>query len=607
MQRESRRLWPATRTPFAVIAVGVAVVAWIFTWRRLFLGMDLQDESFYILIPWRWALGDKPFVDEVNLAQIGAFLEYPFIKAFAIVRGGDVTGLVLYGRHLYLVLMSVVAVAVFVALRRLIRWELAAPAAAVYISYVFWETPQLSYNTMGGAFLTLGAAFGVPLVTARGGRGWALASGVSYGLAVIAYPTLVFVVPVVAVFLALGLGAWPARIAGLGSAEASTQPATVARPSGRRAWSALLVWAVGVVLVLAPFAVYLLSVETTALQRSLDFSMDVARGLNQLGGPPKALEVVRGFWRFIWTAPYLVVAALVVFVVFLRRPRVGRMLLALLPLALWRAGQHAMLDAAGFVIIYALLVPYLYLFVPRRRREVRARILCWVWAPALVAGAMTAFTSASAYIKGPVGLLPAVLVGGLFLGWALEPERGAQSPDAPRSAWLALAALVAVVGVTLVFQFQFQQRELSYTDLTSRFRSGPWFGIAVTPERRLLVESVERDLRAFSRPGDALLIQWQAPGYYLLWNGDIASNTAWLSPGDDDRLPRSTVDHYSRHGIVPTLVLRFMSTEGRSKSELRAATGGLKYPAVVVRGRYLLARKPPEETVDDVIARLSAP
>ena len=78
-------------------------VALVLTWRRLFFGMDLQDESYYILVPWRWALGDKPFVDEENLAQVVGFLEYPFIKAFEVLRGGDVTGLVLYGRHLYLV------------------------------------------------------------------------------------------------------------------------------------------------------------------------------------------------------------------------------------------------------------------------------------------------------------------------------------------------------------------------------------------------------------------------------------------------------------------------------------------------------------------------
>ena len=45
--------------------------------------------------------------------QVRAFLEYPFVKVFAVLRDYDVTGLVLYTRHLYLLLMVAVAVVVF--------------------------------------------------------------------------------------------------------------------------------------------------------------------------------------------------------------------------------------------------------------------------------------------------------------------------------------------------------------------------------------------------------------------------------------------------------------------------------------------------------------
>ena len=109
-------------------------MAVVFTWQRLFLGVDLQDESFSIVVPWRWALGDTPFVNEQNLAQVGGLLEYPFVKLFGIVRDYDVTGLVLYTRHLYLLLMVGVAAVVFLILRRLVRWELALPIAAVYVA-----------------------------------------------------------------------------------------------------------------------------------------------------------------------------------------------------------------------------------------------------------------------------------------------------------------------------------------------------------------------------------------------------------------------------------------------------------------------------------------
>ena len=100
----------------AAVAVGVAAAALLLTWLRLFRGMDLRDESFYILVPWRWALGDKPFVQEQNLAQIPGFVMYPFVKLFAVLRSYDVTGYVLYMRHLYLFMSIGVAIGVSLSL-----------------------------------------------------------------------------------------------------------------------------------------------------------------------------------------------------------------------------------------------------------------------------------------------------------------------------------------------------------------------------------------------------------------------------------------------------------------------------------------------------------
>ena len=142
------------------------------------------------------------------------------------------------------------------------------------------------------------------------------------------------------------------------------------------------------------------------------------------------------------------------------------------------------------------------------------------------------------------------MVSGVFLAWALE---AVESPDpltsraasAGRLPWLALVVLVAVVGVTVVFQFQFQQRDVSYAQLTSRFDSGPWWGIKVMPGRRRLLEGFAGDLRAQSRPDDKLLVFYQSSGYYLFWNGEVAANSYWLSNEDVMApLPQATFSYY---------------------------------------------------------------
>lgn len=615
----------AARALFAATGVAAAAAVVVFTWRRLFLGMDLQDESFYILVPWRWALGDQPFVNEENLAQISGFLVYPFVKAFGIVRDYDVTGLVLYTRHLHLGMWLLVGVVVFLAVRRLMRWPLALAVASVYVGFIFWQTPQLSYNTMGAAFLTLGTALGLWVVMGWGGRRWAFASGLAFGLAVVAYPTLLFIMPFYAVFLAFALGR--RSVAMVAQFAFAHPPDPGGPPTGRPAWRALSFWVLGGLCVLLPFGVLLFSFGVANLQRCWSYTMGVAQSLNQLGGAAKAVEVAQGFQRFLWSRPYLVVAALVIALVYTRWPRVGRALLVLLPFALWLAGQRLVLNAAGFVIVYAFLGVYLYLFIPGERRQAGAKLLYWVWAPAVIAGAMTAFTSAAAYVNSPVGLLPALIASGVFLAWALEavasppaPVVGRQdapsdggSPPQPAPAgrritagsWLAMAVLVAVLGVLVVFQFQFQQRAVPYGELTKRCEFGPWWGITLTPERHDYLRAFADDLQAQSRPGDQLLVFYQACGHYLFWNGPIAANSYWLSSVDRlAPLPPSTFSYYRRHRLVPTLAVHLIPTDGMSEAVLQASCGGLGYPPTLVRPLYAFQRKPVGETTADVLARL---
>ena len=68
----------------ATVAVAVALVALAFTWRRLFLGIDLNDEGFYVAVPYRFALGARPFVDEMNILQTAAVLRLPVRQALRV-------------------------------------------------------------------------------------------------------------------------------------------------------------------------------------------------------------------------------------------------------------------------------------------------------------------------------------------------------------------------------------------------------------------------------------------------------------------------------------------------------------------------------------------
>jgi hypothetical protein len=581
------------------LTAAVVVAAVGLTWSRLFRGADLVDEAFFVLVPWRWALGDRPFVDEQNLAQAAGLLSYPFVKLYALLGGNDVTGLVLYDRHLYLLLSLFAAGTVYLLARQSLHAALAALVSAPFVTVVLFETPQLTPSTLCALLLAIGAALGS--VTVLGGsRGYALAAGAAFGLGCVAYPTVLLLAPFVAVLLAFALGH---RVV-LAVAEGSfTQaPERGREPSGWRAWHALSAWTLGGALVVLPVGVLVATLAGRAnLVRCWQYTLGLARDLDQLGGASKAVEVSGGFVSLVASQWYIVAAALFSYLVFRRRPGFGRWLLLLTPAALWVTAATSSLHAAGAVIAYALAAPYLYLFVPRDRREDGARLLLWVWAPALLVAAMTAYTSADGFVHSAVGLVPGMVASGLFLAWGLAPlglGRGGYL-------WPALAGLAAVVLATLAFQVQFQPGGVALGDLSSRMASGPWMGIAVTPGQRTGLERFAADLERQGRPGDRLLVYPLGAGYYLYWPGEIAANTyQMVMPGPEAPLPKATVSYYRRHRRVPTLVTHVLRTAGMSTAELQAACGGLAYPPIVVAPGYAVHRKPPLETTVEVLARL---
>lgn len=581
----------------ATAVIGFLFVALLLTWWRLLRGADLVDEAFSVLVPWRWALGDRPFVDEQNLSQSAGLVSYPFVKLYAVITGNDATGLVLFDRHLYLVLCVAGAVCVYMLARRSLSATLAALVAAPVVTVVLFDTPQVTANTLGALLLTAGAALCAVALTG-GSRWWAFPAGVAVGLACVAYPTVLLMTPFIAVCLAFSLGE---RVASALTPEASAAQRILAADSGRRAWRVVSAWALGGFLVVAPVGAAVVGIAGTEnLRRCWGYTTALARHLDQLGGTSKAGEIAVAFLSLVAGQWFIVGAAAASLLVFRFRPTAGRWLLLLTPPAFWLTGTVSGLGVSGAVILYGLSAPYLYLYLPPSRRRDAARLLVGVWVPAVLVGAMTAYTSADGLVRAAVGLLSALVVSGLFLAWGLQPLTATR-----RAAWPAVVGLAAVVVATLAFQIWPGDGAPRYSALTARMKTGPWAGISLTEAQRSVLDGFAADLAETVRPGDGLLAYPQAAAFYLYWTGDVTANTYQLYVDDASaQLPKATVSYFRRHREAPTLAVHVMQTGGRSTSELRGCFGGLDYPPTLVAPGWVFGRRPPGASVQDVLARL---
>ena len=555
----------------ATIAIAVAFVALAVTWRRLFLGTDLNDEGFSIAVPYRFALGARPFVDEQNLLQTAAFFVYPFVKLYVVLTGGD-HGIVLFTRHLYLLWVIGVSLVAGWCLRCVVRWEHALVAGLVCATFVYVSTTNLSYNTLGAGLLVIGMALGARAVVGDGGYRWLTGAGVAQGLAAFVYPTLGLALPVTALCL-------------------------VVATSGRR-WRSLRAWAFGAGGALFAAGLALVACGPGNVLRCARLQVAGWHTLNTGSGPAKAWSVVTGVAGHVALYPLIVVAALVVWVAYRRWP-IARLALVLAPLALLPFGEQLVSGGDGFGVVYGLAAPYFALFVPAEYRSRTVRLLVWGYIPALAAGLVSGYSSTNGWVQTDVGLLPAMVLSGVFLALALAPR----STDALRvGRWLpalGLTCLSGVLVVTLVYQYQFLPRAVPYGQLTVEIHGGPYAGVRTTPARAAYLAQLRADLTRVAAPSDRLLVFYQVPAFDLFWPHRLATNSVWLSSvqgltvmDDPGPLPSATLAYYRRERMLPDVVVRVIPTAGLSPRELQRYCGGLDYRLVLVRPQYAVFRRP---------------
>ena len=549
--------------------MALAAVALILAWRRLFLGVDLTDEGFTVAVPYRFALGARPFVDEMNILQTAAFFSFPFVKLYVWLRGA--TGIVLFMRHLYLAWTIVVAWVAFVGLKRAVRWEHALLAALVCATLVIARISDLSYNTLGAGLLVIAMALGARALVGGGRDRWLVGAGVAQALAALAYPSLVLLVPVALACLALA-----------------------ARGRRRRAVSA---FALGACATLAAEALLLASFGVGNVARCVRYQVADWHRLNSTSGPAKLWDVINGLTAHLALYPLIVVAALAVWLAYRRYP-LARLALVAAPLALLPFGEQLVSGADGFAVVYGLAAAYFFLFVPTERRSAATTLLVWGYLPALAGGLLTGYTSASGWMQADVGLLPAMVLAGAFLALSLCPREG--EPRLVRRALPALGVLclAGVLAVTLVYEYQFLPRAVPYAQLTVTLHGGPYADIRTTPRRAAYLDQLSADLPRVATASDRLLVFYQAPALYLFWPHEVATNSVWISSAqgldvnnDPGNLPPATTAYYARQHTRPDVVVRVMNTSGFSPAQLQARyTGGLDYKLVLVRPDYVVFR-----------------
>lgn len=520
-----------------IVVASVLVFATLFfTWKRLFYGVDFTDESFYIALSQRLALGDVPLRDEQNIAQFAAFLYMPFVKGYLYLYGTD--GMVLFCRHLHLIFTMLVGAGVFMTIRSYVRWPVAMMVAVLCVAYVPFNIHGLSYNTMGSGFLTLGLFLGA--WDGKTGLRKSVLCGFFLCLAAIVYPPLGIAVMVFAFLLLFE--------------KRCTNAKKIACAAG------------ALIAVCIPLAL-LMWAGFDSLKYMLEFI-----AANKGGQTPGIQKIPRIFLTFWTEAPkvrILLLLCVLLLVSRLVKIRWAQHFAFILPLfSLLYLSQANSYTNHYFVISVSLLGPFVYLHLSKH--EPARNIFVRVWIPSFIAGLVTAWSSGNGTINGSLGMFPACVATTFLMIYGLEKLFVFNESRVVLilkrisigSIPLVMVAVLMVGGYRGVYGEIVPLKKLS-----EKIQAGPFRGLKTTEEKKAFIEQFAHDLKAYSYPNDRILVFFDFPAGYLFSELRPAVNSVWTSVlGDWPAVNRTpAIKYYERTGILPNLV--FMFARGRESDD----------------------------------------
>ena len=531
MQRPFRsRGWVISAIAIALGMFALAATSW-----RVRFGIDVQDEAFHVGLPYRFALGDQPFVDELNIAQTAAILAYPFVKIYVTIVGSS-TGLVLFLRALFVVLFAVTGWAAFELARTRLPFAPSLLIGSACVSFVPLGIPGLSYYTVSmgcfaiGAFVVARCLLISPPAPAptfvKDPLAWA---GFAHGAAAFAYPT--FAVPAVVTGLAiLACGAGARRRAflrfGGGGLCFIAVIAPVVLAAGRHLQD-----------------VYAYSSATIA-DRSI-FQKPFLPVMRELLDEHTELAAA--------------VAGIGVLIALGRRwPTITTLALPMVPLLSCGAPLplSGPMASSRYLTGFALLAPILALAL-RDRRTARTLLIA-VWIPSAIAGLLTGWSSGNGSVASCLGLLPAAIVSAVFLALWIDEAAARWRSDWPRS----LLALSAAVFPATLIHYEWLDHAVylddPLPDLTARITEGPYKGLFTTPHKKAWLHEVSANIERH-KTGERSLFYYRFPAGYLIANQRPLAASVWIFP-----IPRRAefdARYFRQHATSGELVMHVVGRD----------------------------------------------
>ncbi len=520
---------------------------------RLTIGVDLADESFYLVTAKSLIFWGQPFVKVLNLAQTSAILTLPFIRIWQSLFHMHNEGLIIWLRSLYLLLsLGTASLLYFYARSRVLR-ILALIVSFLPVAWIPFGLPSLSYNTIGENFFFIGLllsclSFQYPQFTPN-----PIIRALPFIVSCLAYPT--FPVPCVAFLVLLIIFA--------------------GRKEDRRhalmALVVLIVSGLSIVLILALFsgtkemmeAYFFCRTFVTAIQSHK--LVILKEQISEHYFPVFTLiALLCTLGHSLWSSQIVRNISLLVFSIML-------IVVSVLPSSMY-VQSHAEVTLIAFFVL-----PQLFRF-----RQMPPSTYAAI-AASYVAGLTTAFSSGNGFQSLCLGAFPAVCLG---LCEILH-QRG----QLRHRLSYVISAFFAAVCCLVLLRSSFEciygtDRDQDWHSL-KRMPAGPFRFLRTRAEQKEKILALGSDLAPLSRHYGTVYIAGP-PGFYLLSDLKPVDPTLWHISGPHfEKIKSSFQAFYARSGLPEVFVATDDAQFGLLNSLDREYLSRY-YAPYVVRGDYAI-------------------
>lgn len=185
-----------------ILLIGLFAVTLIISWIRLFFGVDITDEAFYVAEPYILSHGAIPIVNIWSQTPTFTIITAPIIHFYTKITG-DTEGIILFMRFAYSTFKVIIAVTVFMLMKKYIKQSIIIMFLLPFIIFTS-GIPSLSYNTMSIMLLMLSGFFTIAAFleeSRKYRRLYASLGGIVMALSVLSYPAQIITCTVVCIVI----------------------------------------------------------------------------------------------------------------------------------------------------------------------------------------------------------------------------------------------------------------------------------------------------------------------------------------------------------------------------------------------------------------------